>query len=379
MCEDGDFNKACELIEQALNIDPENAEAYLVALMAEYQCRHEKQLGELATHTMFESKNYQKIMSFGRTDLKELVDSYAANAMGNANKEKQNKINELRDSLSSLGARYPSIDRFNVSRLIKNLNEKLEQEKRIENGLVGEAHNAESRIPKGKMYLKALGYGIAIFVTLFVCFIVVASFVSCGKSIEEIQQSNPVFGTILSGGSEWIILLVIAVLSIIPFAILLIKGGAYSMRLEKLNGNIAVLNDSMLATDRQIVEYSELYRTIIRIEDEIASLKSGICKDEANRRYDSCDLSESTDRPSNWISITSPMAGTLYFAPNPDALSFIQVGSAVLAGQTLCIIEALGLFNEILAENDSVVREICTENAQNVEYGTVLFYIEVTQ
>ena len=81
-------------------------------------------------------------------------------------------------------------------------------------------------------------------------------------------------------------------------------------------------------------------------------------------------------RPENWIVVTSPMVGTFYSSPNPDSPPFVEVGTEVTAGQSLCIVEAMKLMNEILAEQISVVREVCAENGQPVEYGMPLFYLE---
>jgi oxaloacetate decarboxylase alpha subunit len=81
-------------------------------------------------------------------------------------------------------------------------------------------------------------------------------------------------------------------------------------------------------------------------------------------------------RPRHWVAVTTPMVGTFYAAPSPDALAFVVVGDEVVAGQSLCIVEAMKLMNEVKAEEMSVVREICVENAQTVEYGTVLMYLE---
>ena len=81
-------------------------------------------------------------------------------------------------------------------------------------------------------------------------------------------------------------------------------------------------------------------------------------------------------RPANWIAVTSPMVGTYYSAPSPDAPDFVSIGDEVVAGQSLCIIEAMKLMNEVKAEQMSVVREVCLENAQPVEYGSLLFYLE---
>jgi len=75
--------------------------------------------------------------------------------------------------------------------------------------------------------------------------------------------------------------------------------------------------------------------------------------------------------------LDSPMVGTFYSAPQPDAPAFVEVGDTVAAGQTLCILEAMKLMNEVKAENDVVVRKICVENAEAVEYGQPLFELEL--
>ncbi len=80
--------------------------------------------------------------------------------------------------------------------------------------------------------------------------------------------------------------------------------------------------------------------------------------------------------PSNHIDVTSPMVGTFYRAPAPEAPPYVELGSTVSRGQTLCILEAMKLMNELESEVDGVVREILAENADPVEYGQVLFRIE---
>jgi len=74
--------------------------------------------------------------------------------------------------------------------------------------------------------------------------------------------------------------------------------------------------------------------------------------------------------------VTSPMVGTFYRAPAPEAPPYVEIGSTVTKGQTLCILEAMKLMNELESEVDGVVREILVENADPVEYGQVLFRIE---
>jgi acetyl-CoA carboxylase biotin carboxyl carrier protein len=74
--------------------------------------------------------------------------------------------------------------------------------------------------------------------------------------------------------------------------------------------------------------------------------------------------------------IKSPMVGTFYRSPAPDADPYVQVGDRVKAGQTLCIIEAMKLMNEIEADISGVVKEVLVENGQPVEFGQVMFHID---
>jgi|SRR5687768_1051617 len=75
-------------------------------------------------------------------------------------------------------------------------------------------------------------------------------------------------------------------------------------------------------------------------------------------------------------SLKSPMVGTFYRAPSPGAPPFVEVGQAVSKGQTLCIIEAMKLLNEIESDVSGTVKAILVENGQPVEYGQALFLIE---
>ena len=71
--------------------------------------------------------------------------------------------------------------------------------------------------------------------------------------------------------------------------------------------------------------------------------------------------------------VKSPMVGVFYAAPEENAEPFVSVGMPVKKGDTLCLIEAMKLINEIVAEEDGTIAEICVRNGQVVEYGTVLF------
>ncbi len=78
----------------------------------------------------------------------------------------------------------------------------------------------------------------------------------------------------------------------------------------------------------------------------------------------------------NLLEVTSPMVGTFYRAPAPDAPPYVETGDRVARGQTLCILEAMKLMNELEADVAGTIREICVENAEPVEYGQVLFRID---
>lgn len=83
-----------------------------------------------------------------------------------------------------------------------------------------------------------------------------------------------------------------------------------------------------------------------------------------------------TEEETRLITITSPIVGTFYRAPSPEAAPFIEIGSRVKKGQVLCIVEAMKLMNEIESESDGTIIKVLVENGQPVEYGEPLFLIE---
>ena len=85
---------------------------------------------------------------------------------------------------------------------------------------------------------------------------------------------------------------------------------------------------------------------------------------------------DSADAASHPGAVTSPMVGTVYVAPEPDAPNFIEVGGTVKKGQTLFIVEAMKVMNPITAPADGTVKQILVQNAQPVEFGEVLVVIE---
>jgi len=74
--------------------------------------------------------------------------------------------------------------------------------------------------------------------------------------------------------------------------------------------------------------------------------------------------------------VKSPMVGTFYRSSSPGAKAFVEVGSAIKEGETICIVEAMKILNEIEADKSGTVMRVCCENGQAVEYGQPLFVIE---
>ena len=86
--------------------------------------------------------------------------------------------------------------------------------------------------------------------------------------------------------------------------------------------------------------------------------------------------SEAPAAQNGLVTVESPMIGVFYRAPEPGAPPFVEVGDPVAAGQTLCLLEAMKLFNELKAESAGVVRAIHADNGDPVEFGQVLFELE---
>lgn len=85
---------------------------------------------------------------------------------------------------------------------------------------------------------------------------------------------------------------------------------------------------------------------------------------------------QTLEQSQDYISVKSPLVGLFYAAPAENAAPYVSVGDTVQKGQTLCIVEAMKLMNEIQAEESGTITEICIGNGQMVEYGTELFRIK---
>jgi acetyl-CoA carboxylase biotin carboxyl carrier protein len=127
---------------------------------------------------------------------------------------------------------------------------------------------------------------------------------------------------------------------------------------------------------------------LVEIEVESAGSKIRLVKDRGHGRAQTATVpAEATAPPAapakatesaldHCKAIISPMVGTFYRAPSPDAPAFVEAGTVVEKGDTLCIIEAMKMMNEIEAEFRGRVARVVAENGQTVEYGESLFLIE---
>ncbi len=83
--------------------------------------------------------------------------------------------------------------------------------------------------------------------------------------------------------------------------------------------------------------------------------------------------------PEGWHEVKAPLVGTFYRAPSPDAEPFVEEGDSVQVNEKLCIVEAMKIMNEIESPVSGIVREVCAQNGKPIEFGQVLFRIEVAR
>jgi acetyl-CoA carboxylase biotin carboxyl carrier protein len=88
------------------------------------------------------------------------------------------------------------------------------------------------------------------------------------------------------------------------------------------------------------------------------------------------DVEDEEAVPDGFLQVISPMVGTFYRAPSPDAAPYVDVGARVGKGNVLCIIEAMKLMNELESEVEGTIAKILVDDAQPVEYGQILFLID---
>jgi oxaloacetate decarboxylase alpha subunit len=145
----------------------------------------------------------------------------------------------------------------------------------------------------------------------------------------------------------------------------LLGGDVDVTRAERIRELVRIVQESGVG---EIEIEDEGMRVSVRRADELPLTPSGAPEPEAP---------VAAEPATNGLArVESPMVGTFYQAPQPGAPPFVAVGDVVVVGQTLCVLEAMKLMNEVKAELDGIVRAIHVENAQAVEFGQLLFEIE---
>lgn len=141
--------------------------------------------------------------------------------------------------------------------------------------------------------------------------------------------------------------------------------------------NFAEIKELMMLLNSTDIGEIELEKEDFRLSLRKTNAEGGN-KNKSNRTVTSKVAANEDDLEvnENIEKVVSPMVGTFYAAPSPDAPPFVKVGDQVDRGQTLCIVEAMKLMNEIKAENAGVVVDILVDNAEPVEYGQPIFLIE---
>jgi oxaloacetate decarboxylase alpha subunit len=150
----------------------------------------------------------------------------------------------------------------------------------------------------------------------------------------------------------------------------LVGGAVDQSRAERIREIVRIVQESGVA--EVTVEEEGLLVTVKRIEDTVAAPAPEAVVPLAPGE----PAGPPPQRPGGLVRIESPMVGTFYRAPTPTAPAFVEIGDPVAPGQTLCILEAMKLMNEVKAELEAIVHAVHVGNAEPVEYGQLLFELE---
>ena len=146
------------------------------------------------------------------------------------------------------------------------------------------------------------------------------------------------------------------------------------MEYEKIKQLMSDMSDSKLtAID---IDFPDGTKISMKKENEKAIVVKSNVQDEVKNNSTKTEesIDEKTDLKGNIVK--SPMVGTFYIKPSPTSSPYVEIGTNIKKGETLCIIEAMKLMNEIQSEYSGKITEIFVEDGSPVEYGTELFRIE---
>ena len=124
------------------------------------------------------------------------------------------------------------------------------------------------------------------------------------------------------------------------------------------------------------VKKGDFHLILSKRGQELQELKKGVIEN-INPEEVAEKSKENIQKMENIVYVKSPLVGTFYRAPSPESPPFVEVGSKIKKGDVLCIVEAMKVMNEIKSEVEGTVKEILVENATPVEFGQVLFVIEI--
>jgi oxaloacetate decarboxylase (Na+ extruding) subunit alpha len=151
----------------------------------------------------------------------------------------------------------------------------------------------------------------------------------------------------------------------------LLVGDVDAQRGERIRELVRIVQESGVG---EIEIEDEGMRVSVRRADEPGTQPTTVATGVAVAEHDVAG--EAVLPAAETVRVESPMVGIFYRAPQPGSLPFVEVGDVVAAGQTLCVLEAMKLFNELKADVDGRVRAIHADNGQAVEFGTLLFELE---
>jgi oxaloacetate decarboxylase alpha subunit len=149
-------------------------------------------------------------------------------------------------------------------------------------------------------------------------------------------------------------------------------GGVDASRAERIREIVRIVQDS--GVGEVTIEDAGLRVTVRRTPEPAEGIVAP--QPAAPAVEEELTPTPTSPRDDGLFRIEAPMVGTFYRAPSPGAAPFVEEGDAVEAGQTLCILEAMKLMNEVKSDREGIVRRIHVDNAQPVEYGALLFELE---
>ena len=147
------------------------------------------------------------------------------------------------------------------------------------------------------------------------------------------------------------------------------KSGAYEVEIEKKDFKITIKTSS-----RGKKRSSKTFESIVTDENQLTD--SASITEKINQEVIIDDKPSDIDNNQNYLTVKSPMIGTFYRKPGPDKPVFIEVGSEIKKGETMCVIEAMKLFNEIESEMNCKIIKILVDDETPVEFDQPLFIVD---